>query len=248
LLLGGALAVAASGHEIWPVPADFALPDLSAHELLGVHGHTDACDDTAFPHDLNGLHVDGLQPQPAVKSVDDCRAACCTQGPSCQVYQYTPTAMRGASCWVGKYSNPEPGTAHGYISRGRGSIPPPPPPPPPPFPPGKAHTLDDSSGLGLRWEGVGAISGGGATSKLLMDYDPEVVADILDFLFKPHLGPNRDILKVEVGGDTDATEGAEPSHMHGGPGDENYHRGYEWWLMKEAKARNPAIKLYGLPW
>ena len=52
-----------------------------------------------------------------------------------------------------------------------------------------------------------------------------------------------DILKVEMGGDTDSTEGAEPSHMHGGPGDENYNRGYEWWLMKEAKARNPDIKL-----
>ena len=36
--------------------------------------------------------------------------------------------------------------------------------------------------------------------------------------------------------------------MHGGPGDENYNRGYEWWLMKEAKARKPDIKLYGLPW
>lgn len=23
---------------------------------------------------------------------------------------------------------------------------------------------------------------------------------------------------------------------------------YEWWLMKEAKARNPDIKLYGLSW
>jgi galactosylceramidase len=35
---------------------------------------------------------------------------------------------------------------------------------------------------------------------------------------------------------------------HAGPGDENYNRGYEWWLMKEAKARKPAVKLYGLPW
>jgi hypothetical protein len=86
--------------------------------------------------------------------------------------------------------------------------------------------------------------------------------------------------QVEVGGDTDSTEGAEPSHMHGGPGDENYNRGCElplahagpalvrprllgaelcaagarnacaradeWWLMKEAKARNPEIKLYHL--
>ncbi len=28
----------------------------------------------------------------------------------------------------------------------------------------------------------------------------------------------------------------------------NFERGYEWWLMKEAKARNPDILLYGLPW
>lgn len=27
-----------------------------------------------------------------------------------------------------------------------------------------------------------------------------------------------------------------------------YDSGYEWWLMKEAKARNPDIKLYGLSW
>ncbi|KAM6912912.1 galactocerebrosidase [Xenentodon cancila] len=30
--------------------------------------------------------------------------------------------------------------------------------------------------------------------------------------------------------------------------DENYFRGYEWWLMKEAKKRNPDIILIGLPW
>ncbi|XP_065883911.1 galactocerebrosidase-like isoform X2 [Dysidea avara] len=30
--------------------------------------------------------------------------------------------------------------------------------------------------------------------------------------------------------------------------DENYQRGYEWWLMVEAKKRNPNIKLYGLSW
>ena len=77
----------------------------------------------------------------------------------------------------------------------------------------------------MRWEGVGAISGGGATSKLLRDYDPAVASDILDFLFLPQFGLNLDILKVEIGGDCDATEGAEPSHMHNGPADENYERG-----------------------
>ena len=57
--------------------------------------------------------------------------------------------------------------------------------------------MDDTPGMGLRWEGVGAISGGGATSKLLMDYDPKVASDILDFMFKPNVGLDLDILKVK---------------------------------------------------
>ena len=59
-------------------------------------------------------------------------------------------------------------------------------------------------------------SGGGATTKLLMDYDSNVASDILDFMFKPGFGLDLDILKTEMGGDTDSTEGAEPSHMHSG--------------------------------
>jgi hypothetical protein len=55
------------------------------------------------------------------------------------------------------------------------------------------------------------------------------------------------ILKVEIGGDTQSTEATEASHMHT-KDDENYNRGYEWWLMKEAKARNPNIKLSALSW
>ena len=30
--------------------------------------------------------------------------------------------------------------------------------------------------------------------------------------------------------------------------EENYERGYEWWVMQEAKKRNPNIQLYGLAW
>lgn len=44
--------------------------------------------------------------------------------------------------------------------------------------------------------GVGAISGGGATTKLLMDFDPAVASDILDYLFKPNFGLGLQILKV----------------------------------------------------
>lgn len=39
-------------------------------------------------------------------------------------------------------------------------------------------------------------------------------------------------------------DGTEPSHMHY-ENDENFFRGYEWWLMREAKKRNPNITLIG---
>lgn len=110
-----------------------------------------------------------------------------------------------------------------------------------------AITLDDRQGLGRPFEGIGAISGGGATSKLLVNYEKELRDQILDYLFKPNFGASLHILKVEVGGDVQSTDGSEASHMHNS-WDENYHRGYEWWLMKEAKKRNPDIKFYGLPW
>ena len=70
---------------------------------------------------------------------------------------------------------------------------------------------------------------------------------ILDYLFKPNFGASLHILKVEIGGDAQSTDGAESSHMHS-PNDLDYGRGYEWWLMVEAKKRNPNIKLYGLSW
>lgn len=114
-------------------------------------------------------------------------------------------------------------------------------------------TLDDttcaaSGGGGCRaLDGIGGLSGGGATSVLLPSYPEPARSDILDFLFKPNFGASLQILKVEIGGDAQSTDGAESSHMHT-PFEEDYHRGYEWWLMNEAKARNPSIKLYGLSW
>ena len=111
-----------------------------------------------------------------------------------------------------------------------------------------ADTYDVSSdNLGLTFDGIGGLSGGGATSRLLPDYIEPYRTHILDYLFTPSWGANLQILKVEIGGDAQSTEGTEASHMHVAD-EENYERGYEWWLMKEAKARNPAIKLYGLSW
>ena len=109
------------------------------------------------------------------------------------------------------------------------------------------YPIDDSISLGRQFDGIGALSGGGATSKLLVNYPEKYRNEILDYLFKPNFGASLHILKVEIGGDADSTEGTESSHMHE-ENDENYERGYEWWLMLEAKKRNPNIKLYGLPW
>ncbi|XP_046548390.1 galactocerebrosidase-like [Haliotis rubra] len=111
----------------------------------------------------------------------------------------------------------------------------------------KVYEISDSLGLGRRFDGIGGLSGGGATSKLLANYPDEQRNQILDFLFKPNFGASLQILKVEIGGDAQSTDGSEASHMHNS-WEENYHRGYEWWLMGEAKKRNPDIKLYGLPW
>ncbi|XP_043840780.1 galactocerebrosidase [Dromiciops gliroides] len=109
------------------------------------------------------------------------------------------------------------------------------------------YVLDDDHGLGRVFDGIGGLSGGGATSRLLVNYPEPYRSEILDYLFKPNFGASLHILKVEIGGDGQTTDGTEPSHMHY-PNDENYFRGYEWWLMKEAKKRNPNIKLIGLPW
>ncbi|KAF4083676.1 hypothetical protein AMELA_G00119530 [Ameiurus melas] len=109
------------------------------------------------------------------------------------------------------------------------------------------YLIDDSGGFGRTFDGIGGLSGGGATSRLLVNYAEPYRSQILDYLFKPNFGASLQILKVEIGGDAQTTDGTEPSHMHY-PDDENYFRGYEWWLMREAKKRNPNITLIGLPW
>jgi len=104
----------------------------------------------------------------------------------------------------------------------------------------------DGSGPGRIFEGIGGLSAG-AASRFLPDYPEPYKSQILDYLFKPQYGASLQDLKVEIGGDTNSTWGSEPSHMHS-RGDENYQRGYEWWLMREARKRNPQIAVGVLPW
>jgi len=114
------------------------------------------------------------------------------------------------------------------------------------------HIHINGKALGRTFEGFGALSAG-ASSRLLYDYPEPIRSEILDYLFKPKFGANLHHLKVEIGGDVNSTDGSEPSHAitreeFENPKPEYFFRGYEWWLMKEAKKRNPDIILEGLQW
>ncbi len=106
--------------------------------------------------------------------------------------------------------------------------------------------LLDAHATGRIYDGIGAVSAG-ASSRLLVDYPEPQRSQILDYLFKPNYGAALQHLKVEVGGDVNSTDGSEASHSRS-RSDHDYTRGYEWWLMKEAKRRNPEILLDILPW
>lgn len=107
-------------------------------------------------------------------------------------------------------------------------------------------------GKGRIFGGIGALSAG-ASSKLLMDYPPEIRSGIFDLLFKPKFGAGLQIIKVEIGGDINSTDGTEPSHAHNrneflNPVNSYFNRGYEWTILKEAKKRNPQILTDCLEW
>lgn len=100
---------------------------------------------------------------------------------------------------------------------------------------------------GPRFDGIGVVDGGGATSVLLKDYPEPQRSQILDFMYKPKFGASISALLVEIPGDGNSTQGSMPSHMHTRD-DLNYTRGYTWWVMREAKRRNPALSLDGTAW
>lgn len=110
----------------------------------------------------------------------------------------------------------------------------------------------DAKTRGRVFEGIGALSAG-ASSKLLIDYPEPQRSWILDLLFKPKYGASLQHLKVEIGGDVNSTCGTEPAFAHTReefekPDPAYYRRGYEWWLMVEARKRSPAIAIDALQW
>ena len=59
-----------------------------------------------------------------------------------------------------------------------------------------ADIIVDKKGVSLTFDGIGGLSGGGATSRLLVDYKEPQRSQILDYLFLPNYGASLHILKV----------------------------------------------------
>ena len=97
------------------------------------------------------------------------------------------------------------------------------------------------------YDGVGAILGGGGNARYLEDYPARQRASILDYLFKPGYGASLQLLKLEIGGDGNSSDGSEPSVEHT-RGTINCRAGYEFAIARQALAINPDLKLYGLQW
>jgi galactosylceramidase len=114
--------------------------------------------------------------------------------------------------------------------------------------PGDVQTITlDARTPGTRFDGIGVVDGGGATSVLLKDYPEPQRSQILDLMYKPRFGASVSALIVEIPGDGNSTQGAMPSHRHT-RADANYGRGYTWWVLREAKRRNPALTLDAAAW
>jgi len=115
--------------------------------------------------------------------------------------------------------------------------------------PRRANTTSiavNGANRGALFGGVGAISGGGGTARLLIDYPAAQQAQILNYLFGPG-GADLQVLKLEIGGDAAQSDGAEPAVEHS-KGQIDCNSGFGWWLAEQAVARNPNITLMGLQW
>ena len=63
----------------------------------------------------------------------------------------------------------------------------------------RPHTNVSSTKPWYRFDGIGGLSGGGATSNFLFSYPQAAQSEILDYLFKTDFAASLAILKVEIG-------------------------------------------------
>ena len=150
-------------------------------------------------------------------------------------------------CWIGNMNGSCDKTITDWVGGSRATG-----PTPPPAPAVDADVAVDFSADGHPMLGLGACSGGSG-ARLLYDYGEPYRTQMLDASFTPGAGASMQVLKLEIGGDALSTEGTEPSHMRTrDDGDLEdaaaYNRGWEWWLLTEAKKRNPDLVTMALSW
>jgi Glycosyl hydrolase family 59 len=102
-------------------------------------------------------------------------------------------------------------------------------------------TINGNSGNRV-YDGVGAVLGGGGNARYLMDYPRRQRNQILDYLFKPGYGASLQILKLEIGGDANSSDGSEPSIEHT-RGHIDCRAGYELSIARAAVARNRRLRV-----
>ena len=76
--------------------------------------------------------------------------------------------------------------------------------------PAQAAIPIDGTQKSVEFDGHGGLSAGG-TSRLLIEYPEPQRSEILDYLFLPNFGSSLAVLKLEIGGDTQSTDGTETS-------------------------------------
>ena len=98
-----------------------------------------------------------------------------------------------------------------------------------------------------RFAGVGGISGGGATSRTLIDYPEAARSTLMDLLYAPQVGAALSHAKVEIPADADTTCGSEVAHRHDAEDGGACTRGYEGWFLQQAVTRG-ATTTSSLQW
>ena len=95
------------------------------------------------------------------------------------------------------------------------------------------------------FDGIGGVVD---SAPLLYAYPKPQRNQILDYLFKPDYGQAIQVLKLEIGGDSNTTVDSESAYQHSLNDSPNVMNGYEAWLAQEALKRNARIKIWGLQW
>lgn len=196
---------------------------LVAAVLLGGAFQTEAkteCTDFAF--NASSVQCMGLTRIHTNKSDRACFAACCVVGAAkCSTWQWLPddgglpslatedTGNASAStnptpgCWIaaaGSVTECRPDSKRSWIGGSRTPLPS--AAPPLPLPALLSEYVFDAAAIGAKFDGIGAISGGGGETVLLPAYPAVQQQQVLDYLFKPSFGAALHILKLEIGGES----------------------------------------------